>query len=200
MKHNILLFWGCFLPLIYLIGRLIFDGLSANPIEDITHATGWWALVFLLLTLSVTPIRVLFGKNSVLRYRRTLGLFSFFYASLHFLTWLVLDQFFDWKAMLEDVIERPYITVGFVALVLMSLLAITSIYRLRRYMGNAVWLKLHRLVYLILILVLLHFFWLVKKDVTEPLLFILISGILLGYRVDRWVRTQLTRTQSFSEK
>ena len=195
-----LLFSGCLLPLIYLIGRLIFDDLSANPIEDLTHATGWWALVFLLLTLLVTPIRLIFGKNSVLRYRRSLGLFSFFYASLHFLTWLALDQFFDWKAMLEDVIERPYITVGFVALVLMSLLAVTSIYRLRRYMGNAAWLKLHRLVYLILILALLHFFWLVKKDVTEPLVFILISGMLLGYRINRWIRTQLSRTESFSDK
>lgn len=195
-----LLFSGCLLPLIYLIGRLIFDDLSANPIEDLTHATGWWALVFLLLTLLVTPIRLIFGKNSVLRYRRSLGLFSFFYASLHFLTWLALDQFFDWKAMLEDVLERPYITVGFAALVLMSLLAVTSIYRLRRYMGNAAWLKLHRLVYLILILALLHFFWLVKKDVTEPLVFILISGMLLGYRINRWIRTQLSRTESFSDK
>ena len=188
LRLHKLIFWCCLLPLIYLVSRVLFGKLSANPIEDITHSTGWWALVFLLATLSVTPIRVIFKKHRILIYRRTLGLFSFFYAVLHFVTWLALDQFFDWGAMLEDVVERPYITVGFSALFLMSILAITSVYRVRQYMRFTSWLRLHKLVYVILILALLHFFWLVKKDVTEPIIFIFISGFLLGFRIYKWIR------------
>lgn len=156
------------------------DTLGANPIETITHTTGEWALRLLLLTLAVTPARRLFGWSAVAPYRRTLGLLTFTYACLHFSTYLV-DQYFDWEFIVEDVIERPYITVGFTGFLCLLPLAITStrgwIRRLRRRWG-----QLHRLAYVAAIAGVIHFLWLVKADTREPLIYAAVLAALLGVR------------------
>ena len=169
-------------PLGILAWRGATDGFSANPIEDITHFTGDWTLRFLLITLSVTPLRRLTGWNRLLRYRRMLGLFAFFYASLHFLTWLVLDQFFDWDEIVKDIAKRPFITVGFSAFLLLVPLAITSNNRMVQKLG-ARWRTLHKLVYVIGTLGVLHFLWLVKADVREPVIYALVLITLLVLRL-----------------
>ena len=146
--------------------------------------TGEWALRFLLLTLAITPLRKFTRINSFIRYRRMLGLFAFFYASLHFLTYLILDQFFDWQEIIKDIVERPYITVGFVAFVLLIPLAITSTKKMVSRLGSR-WQKLHKLVYLIGILAILHFLWLVKADLLEPLIYSIVLATLLVLRLPR---------------
>lgn len=174
------------IPLIKLIIEGYFDSLGANPIEKITHRTGFWTLSFLLITLTVTPLRRLTGWLWLMRLRRMLGLFAFFYASLHFLTYLVVDQFFDWESIAKDILKRPYITVGFPAFVLMIPLAITSNNRLTRLLGGKRWRLLHRLIYPIAIAGVIHFWWLVKKDITEPLTFALLLAVLLSMRLVYW--------------
>jgi len=156
--------------------------LGANPIEFITHSTGTWTLVFLLITLSVTPLRRLTGRNDLIRYRRMLGLFAFFYACLHFTTYIWLDQFFDWSAIVKDVIKRPFITVGFASFVLLIPLAATSTHAMQRRLKRR-WQQLHRLVYLIAIGGVAHYWWLVKKDITQPALYALALALLLGFRL-----------------
>lgn len=177
------LFVLCLMPLGLLIWRGFTGKLTANPIEFITHTTGWWTLTFLLITLAVTPLRRWLQMPWLLRMRRMLGLFAFFYASLHFLTWLVVDQFFDWEAILKDIAKRPYITVGFTAFMLLLPLAATSTNAMVRRLGAARWQMLHRLVYLIAALGVIHFWWLVKKDVREPALFAVVLALLLGVRL-----------------
>jgi sulfoxide reductase heme-binding subunit YedZ len=177
------LFVVCLMPFGLLIWRGFNGGLTANPIEFITHTTGWWTLAFLLITLSVTPLRRLLDMPWLLRLRRMLGLYAFFYASLHFLTWLVVDQFFDWGAIVKDIVKRPYITVGFSAFVLLLPLAATSTNAMVRRLGAARWQALHRVVYLIAILGVVHFWWLVKKDIREPLIFALVLAVLLAARL-----------------
>ena len=177
----------CLMPLGLLIWRGFTGGLTANPIEFITHTTGWWTLAFLMITLAVTPIRRLLDLPWLLRLRRMLGLYAFFYASLHFLTWLVIDQFFDWEAIVKDIAKRPYITVGFTAFVLLLPLAATSTNAMVRRLGAARWQSLHRLVYVIAVLGVVHFWWLVKKDIREPAVFAMVLTVLLGARlVVRW--------------
>jgi sulfoxide reductase heme-binding subunit YedZ len=176
-------FLVCLMPLGLLVWRGFNGGLTANPIEFITHTTGWWTLAFLLITLSVTPARRFLDMPWLLRLRRMLGLFAFFYASLHFLTWLVVDQFFDWDAIVKDIIKRPYITVGFSAFVLLLPLAATSTNAMVRRLGAARWRALHRAVYVIAILGVVHFWWLVKKDIREPLAFAGVLAVLLGARL-----------------
>lgn len=177
------LFVLCLVPL----GRLVWlgthRGLGANPIEYITHSTGWWTLTFLLITLSVTPLRRLTGWNWLLRLRRMLGLFAFFYVCLHFVTYIWLDQFFDWHSMLKDIAKRPFITVGFTAFLLLIPLAATSTNRMVKRLGARRWQRLHRMVYIIATLGVLHFWWLVKKDIREPLLFGALLGLLLLARL-----------------
>ena len=177
------LFVLCLVPL----GRLVWlgthRGLGANPIEYITHSTGWWTLTFLLITLSVTPLRRLTGWNWLLRLRRMLGLFAFFYVCLHFVTYIWLDQFFDWHSMVKDIAKRPFITVGFTAFLLLIPLAATSTNRMVKRLGARRWQRLHRMVYIIATLGVLHFWWLVKKDIREPLLFGALLGLLLLVRV-----------------
>jgi methionine sulfoxide reductase heme-binding subunit len=175
-------FAACLIPLALLVWRALTGGLTANPIEDITQHTGWWTLAFLLITLSVTPLRRWLDQPWLLRLRRMLGLFAFFYACLHFSTWLVLDQFFDWNAMVKDIIKRPYITIGFSAFVLLLPLAATSTDAMVRRLGARRWQLLHRLVYVIATLGVAHFWWLVKKDIREPLAFALLLALLLGAR------------------
>ncbi len=171
----------CLLPLALLVWDAFTDGLGAEPIEAITHRTGWWGLTLLLVTLAVTPVRRLTGLNRVIQLRRLLGLFAFFYVCLHFLTYL-FDQNFALGYIVEDVVERPYITVGFTAFLLLIPLAITSTKGMIRRLGKR-WQQLHRLVYVAAALGVLHFLWLVKADVREPLLFGAALAVLLAFRL-----------------
>jgi sulfoxide reductase heme-binding subunit YedZ len=177
------IFVAALVPLARLAWLGTHRGLGANPIEYITHSTGWWTLAFLLVTLCVTPLRRASGWAWLLRLRRMLGLFAFFYASLHFLTYIWLDQFFDPREILKDVVKRPFITVGFAAFVLLIPLAATSTNAMVRRLGAARWQWLHRLVYVIAALGVVHFWWLVKKDVSEPFVFALLLAFLLIARL-----------------
>lgn len=184
-KSTKLLFFIVFLtPALALLGQALGGRLGANPVEVMTHETGEWGLRFLLLTLAVTPARRLTGWNGLQRYRRMLGLFAFFYVCLHFSIYLVFDHWFDLRAILEDIVERPYITVGFAAFVLLIPLALTSTRGMIRRLGRR-WQPLHRLVYVIAVLAVLHFLWLVKADLLEPLVYAVLLALLLGYRVWR---------------
>lgn len=182
---KVVLFLVCLIPLGEL-GLAAFGlwglSLGANPVESLIHGLGTWSLNFLLITLAVTPLRKITGWAWLLRFRRMLGLFAFFYVSLHFLTYAGIDQGFALQYILEDIVERPYITIGFLALVLLVPLAITSNRFMVRKLG-ARWKKLHRLVYLIAILGVWHYYWLVKADLLEPLIYAGILAFLLGYRV-----------------
>ncbi len=182
-----LLFLACLLPLARLVVLAFTGGLGANPIEFVTHSTGTWTLVLLLVTLSVTPLRRLSGRPGLLRYRRMLGLFAFFYACLHFMTYIWWDQFFDWAAMAKDVVKRPFITVGFAAFLGLIPLAVTSNKRMMRRLGRH-WQQLHRLIYLIAAAGVIHYWWLVKRDITKPAIYGLILALLLGYRIGVWWR------------
>jgi len=177
-----LVFSASLLPLAWLFWLGWNDQLGANPVETLTHRTGDWSLRFLLLTLAVTPARRLTGWNGIQRFRRMLGLFAFFYVCLHFSVYLVFDQFFDLSAIFADIAKRPYITVGFAAFLLLIPLAATSTNRMIKRLGRN-WQRLHRLVYLIGILGVLHYLWLVKADIREPLLYAAILAGLLGYRL-----------------
>lgn len=187
------LFLLCLVPALQLALGMQADTLGANPIEAITHASGEWTLRFLLITLAVTPLRRLTGLHWLLRLRRMLGLFAFAYGVAHFLTYLWLDQFFDWTAIAHDILKRPFITVGFAALVLMTPLAATSNAFAIRRMGGRKWQALHRAVYAIAILGVLHYWWLVKADVLEPAIYALLLAALLGVRA--WWREQERRRQ-----
>ncbi len=175
-------FFVCLLPLIRLIWLGAHDRLSANPIEFIERSTGYWALVILLATLSLTPIRIISGRVWQLQLRRMLGLFMFFYVCLHISIYVWLDYSFDWPAIVKDIIKHPYVLVGFSAFMLTLPLAITSNTRMIKRLRER-WKQLHQLVYLIAILGVVHFWWLVKKDISEPLLFATVLIILLGIRV-----------------
>lgn len=157
--------------------------LGANPIEVITRSTGKWTLVFLLLTLSITPGRKLLNQPWLIRFRRMLGLFAFFYVSLHFITYIWLDKFFDVHEMLVDIAKRKFITVGFTAFVLLIPLAVTSTTDWIRRLGGQRWRRLHQLIYVSAVLGVLHFLWLVKFDTRRPIYYGTVLAILLGYRV-----------------
>jgi methionine sulfoxide reductase heme-binding subunit len=174
------------LPLVVLLRRAFAEGLGADPIETLTHHTGWWGLVFLLATLAVTPLRRLTGWNRVIGVRRLLGLFAFFYVALHFGVYL-LDQEMVFAYVREDVLERPYITAGFTAFVLMIPLAVTSTRGMIRRLGGKRWQRLHRLVYASAVLGVVHFLWSVKADVREPLVFAGVLAVLLALRLP-WTR------------
>ena len=190
-----LLFALCLVPLALLLTAFFQDALGANPIETITHATGDWTLRFLLITLAVTPLRKLTGWHWLVRLRRMLGLYAFFYGTLHLGTYIVLDQFFDWHAVVLDVLKRPYITVGFSAFVLMVPLAVTSTNAMIRRLGGRRWQALHRSVYAIAILGVVHYWWLVKADVFEPLIYGAILAVLLGLRA-WWRELERQRQQA----
>ncbi|AVG14743.1 sulfoxide reductase heme-binding subunit YedZ [Chromobacterium vaccinii] len=178
---KVLLFIVCLLPLAR-AAWIVLSGEAVNPVEFITRSTGTWTLAWLLATLAMTPLRRLTGQAWPLKCRRMLGLFAFFYASLHFTTYVWLDQFFDWHHILKDIAKRPFITVGFAAIVLMSPLALTSTQGwMRRLKRN--WGKLHRLVYPVAILAVTHYWWLVKKDITQPLIYAAVLACLLGLRL-----------------
>jgi sulfoxide reductase heme-binding subunit YedZ len=177
-----LLFIACLVPLAQLGFNYYSDDLTANPIEYITRFTGSWALLILLASLTVTPLRKLTGWNELIKSRRMLGLFAFFYAALHFATYMVLDLFFDFAAIGKDILKRPYITVGFSALVLMIPLALTSNAAMIRRLGKR-WQQLHYLAYVCAILGVVHFYWLVKADIRRPVQYGAALALLLGFRL-----------------
>ncbi|WP_455221286.1 sulfite oxidase heme-binding subunit YedZ [Kaarinaea lacus] len=172
----------CLLPLVTLVWDGFHDALGANPVEKITHRTGDWTLRLILLTLTVTPLRKLFNWKFLMRYRRMLGLFAFFYASLHFSTYLVFDHFFDFSEIAKDILKRPYVTVGFTGFVLMIPLAITSTNKMKKRLGKN-WKRLHQLVYVVAVCGILHYLWLVKADILLPLVYAAILIVLLTIRV-----------------
>ena len=186
------IFVACLIPLARLVWFAFQGNLSANPIEFITRSLGTWTLVFLLITLSITPLRKLLNQPWLIKLRRMLGLFAFFYASLHFVTYIWLDQFFDLQAIYKDVIKRPFITVGFASFLLLIPLAVTSTNNMVRRLGGKRWQKLHRLVYLIAIGGVVHYWWLVKKDITQPVIYAAVLAILLGYRIFVYLRKDKT--------
>ncbi len=163
--------------------------LTADPIAYITHYTGDWTIRFLLITLSVTPLRKLFGLPKLARYRRMLGLFAFFYGCLHLMTWVWLDKFFDPHEMVKDVIKRRFITAGMTAFALMLPLAVTSTAGWVRRLGFERWQRIHRLIYFSALAGVIHYYWLVKSDVRLPLLYGGILAVLMLYRVTIWLRT-----------
>lgn len=181
------------LPLAYYGWGAWHDTLSANPIEAVTRGMGTWTLNFLLITLAVTPLRKLTGWHAALRLRRMLGLFTFFYAVLHLTSYLWFDQFFDWSEIAQDILKRPFITVGMAAFVLLVPLAATSSNYAIRRLGGRRWQALHRTVYAIAILAVLHYSWLVKADQSQPLLYGGILLVLLGLRA--WWREKERREQ-----
>jgi sulfoxide reductase heme-binding subunit YedZ len=174
-------------PALSLAVRALAGRLGANPIETVTHVTGEWTLRLLLATLAVTPARRWLGWSALAPYRRTLGLLAFSYACLHFSTWLALDHFFDWPAIVDDVVERPYVTAGFAAFLCLVPLAITSTRGWVRRLGRR-WLALHRLAYAAGALGVVHFLWLVKADLLEPLLYAAVLLGLLALRLRRRAR------------
>lgn len=183
-----LLFAVSLLPFVWLVRNGVWGELGANPVETISRYTGDWTLRLLLITLAVTPLRRLTGWQGLQRLRRMLGLFAFFYACLHVTTYLWLDQFFAPDAIAEDVLERPYITVGFASFLMLIPLAITSTRGMMKRLGGRRWQRLHRLVYLIACGGVLHFLWLVKSDLAQPLVYALVLALLLGYRLVGAVR------------
>jgi sulfoxide reductase heme-binding subunit YedZ len=182
-QFKALLFVVCLYPL----GRLAWFAtrgeLGANPVEFTIRSLGTWALTFLLITLAVTPLRRLTGWNALIRVRRMLGLFAFFYVCLHFVTYIGIDQFFDFRAIWADIVKRPYITIGVACFLLLAPLAITSTNAMQRRLGGRRWQQLHRLVYVVAIGAVVHYWMLVKKDVRQPLLYGVILGILLLVRL-----------------
>jgi sulfoxide reductase heme-binding subunit YedZ len=192
------LFAACLAPLARLAWLGWSDGLGANPIELITRHLGTWTLNFLLITLAVTPLRHFTGWHWLVRLRRLLGLYAFFYALLHFLTYLWLDQFFDWAAIVKDIVKRPFITAGFAAFVLLIPLATTSSAAMVKRLGGRRWTQLHRSVYAIAIIGIFHYWWLVKQDVTLPLLYAVLLGALLGLRALRLAGRKQRQPASYS--
>ena len=191
-RLRVALFGVCLVPFAQLLYNAFSDNLGANPIDAITRHTGSWALILLLVTLSVTPARKILGLNGLVKYRRMLGLFAFFYATLHFATFLVLDHFFDFAAILKDIMKRPYVTAGFTGFVLLVPLAITSTTGMIRRLGKR-WQQLHRLVYIAALAGVIHFYWLVKADIRRPAQYGFVLALLLGYRLFAGGRATLKR-------
>ena len=183
-----LVFVGLLVPAALLVRDAFTGNLSANPIEDITHRLGWWGLTILLATLAVTPLRRVTGWSQLISLRRMVGLAAFCYLSLHFLTYVVLDQFFSVRDIVDDVANRPYITVGFASYALLVPLAVTSTKKMVRRLGGKRWVRLHRLVYVAAAGGVLHFLWLVKADARDPTIFGVVLVALLGFRI--WMRRE----------
>jgi len=175
-------FCAALVPFALLLYAAWQNTLGANPLESVMRGTGDWTLRFLLLSLAMTPLRRLLGRGWPIRFRRMLGLFAFFYACLHFLIWLVLDQELSWTNIFADIVKRPFVTVGFLAWLMLVPLALTSTRAAMRRLGRN-WSRLHRLVYVVAVLGVLHFVWLVKADLLEPLVYAGILGLLLLLRL-----------------
>jgi methionine sulfoxide reductase heme-binding subunit len=191
------LFAVCLAPFGWLAWRAWNQNLTPNPIEYITHYTGDWAIRFVVFTLAVTPLRRLLSLPRLIRYRRMLGLFAFFYASLHFLTWFVLDKFFDFHAILDDFTKRPFIIAGLTAFLCLLPLAVTSTAGWIRRLGGKRWQMLHRLIYVTAIAAVIHYYWLVKSDIRLPVFYGCLVAVELLYRLGAWAlraRTARSRT------
>ncbi|HYW39975.1 MAG TPA: protein-methionine-sulfoxide reductase heme-binding subunit MsrQ [Terriglobales bacterium] len=180
---KIAIFLAALIPLERLVWKAFHDGLGANPIEVITHSTGDWTLILVLTTLSITPLRRITRQYWLIGLRRMIGLFAFFYGTLHFLTYIWLDKFFDIHEMLKDIAKRRFITVGFSAFVLLIPLALTSTAWSIRRLGGKNWQRLHRLIYFTGILAVVHYAWLVKADLRKPIEYGVVLSLLLLYRV-----------------
>lgn len=189
-------FLACLVPLGLLTWKAFHGLLGANPIEVITHATGDWTMRFLLITLSITPLRKLLGIPSLIRFRRMLGLYAFFYGCLHFMTWLWLDKFFDWHEMEADVLKRKFITIGMLGFLLLIPLAVTSTAGWIRRLGGKNWQWLHRLIYISALAGVIHYAWLVKADLRKPLQYAAILGVLMLYRAVVWVAPRLRTSRA----
>jgi sulfoxide reductase heme-binding subunit YedZ len=189
-------FIACLGPLARLGWKAYQQQLGANPIEVITHSTGDWTLIFLLVTLSLTPLRKLTGQPWLIRYRRMFGLFAFFYVVLHFLTYIWLDKFFDVHAMLADIAKRKFITVGFTGFLLLIPLALTSTSGWIRRLGGKRWQALHRLIYFSAIAGVIHYWWLVKADIRKPRDYAIVLSVLLGYRIVVWMKPKFAARSS----
>jgi len=188
-----LVFTACMVPAMYLLAGALGSwgvSLGADPVKVLLHTCGNWALKFLLITLLITPLRQLTHSIFWLRFRRMFGLFAFFYAVLHFLIYVILDQSGSLSAVWQDIVKRPYITIGMLALLLLIPLAATSTAGMQRRLGRR-WLVLHRLIYLVTILGVWHYWWGVKKDIREPLLYACILAALLGYRVIKQLKPKM---------
>jgi sulfoxide reductase heme-binding subunit YedZ len=179
---KVVLFAACLVPLALVAVDALGGRLGANPIEAILNRFGFWTLTFLMLSLAPTALRIVTGSGAAVRYRRTIGLFAFAYGCLHFATYVGLDQFFDLAAILEDVVKRRFIAIGFAAFVLLVPLAVTSNNRAVRRLGFVRWQRLHRLVYVSAVLGVVHFVWRVKADLQVPLIFATVLAALLGLR------------------
>lgn len=182
------LFVLCLVPVLVLLGRGFTGNLSANPVEFIEHATGDWTLRFLLITLCITPLRKNFDQPLLIRFRRMLGLFAFFYVCVHLLMYLTFDQMFDPRGIYADVVKRPYITVGTAGFLTLIPLAITSTAAMVRRLGPKRWQFLHRLVYFCALAGVIHYYWLVKSDVREPAMYGAILALLMLYRMRMWTQ------------
>lgn len=182
-----MVFMLCLLPMASIVWKIFYGDLGANPIQTITFATGDWVLRFLLITLAISPLRQWFGLSALMRFRRMLGLYVFFYAFCHFLIWFVADHSLDFGDMVEDIIKRPYITLGFSGLMLLIPLAVTSNNAMVRKLGKN-WKRLHQLVYVIIVLGVLHYLWLTKADYFVPGIYAVIAVILLAQRlkIKKW--------------
>ena len=185
---KLVLFPTALVPLARLAWKAFHDGLGANPIEVITHSTGDWTLILILATLAIAPLRRLTRQYWLIGVRRMIGLFAFFYGTLHFLTYIWLDKFFDLHEMLKDIEKRRFITVGCTAFVLMIPLALTSTAWSIRRLGGKNWQRLHRLIYLTGILGVVHYIWLVKADLRKPLEYGAVLTLLLSYRIAIWAK------------
>jgi len=183
-------FLACLAPLGRLVWRAFHADLGANPIEFITHATGDWTMRFLLITLAITPLRRLTRQYWLIGWRRMLGLFAFFYGTLHLMTWLWLDKFFDPHEMWADIVKRRFISAGMTAFALMIPLAVTSTRWAIRKLGGKRWQWLHRLIYLSAVAGVIHYIWLVKADLRKPLEYASVLGVLLVYRVVAWLASR----------
>ena len=180
---KLILHFLCWLPLVRLIIAWYRDDLTANPIEFLTHSTGTWTLVILLASLSITPLRKIKALNWIIKFRKLLGLYAFLYVCLHFTIYIVLDHFFDWARIGQDIAKRPYVTVGFAAFVMLVPLALTSNkFSIRKLTGKR-WQQLHWLVYPAAICGVVHYYWLVKADITQPLIYALILMLLFSVRL-----------------
>lgn len=179
------------LPCLLLIKDAATDRLGANPIEALHFGFGDWALRFLCISLALTPIKILTGQSWPIRFRRMVGLFAFFYASLHLLVFIVLDLSFSWQAFKDEVPKSPYILMGLLTFFLLTPLALTSTKKMQKKLGRS-WVKLHRLVYVAGVTAVIHYFWLVKADYTEPLIYAAIISMLLGIRIIVYCRKKVS--------
>ena len=180
---RLVLFVNALVPLVLLLWDVWHKRVGANPLEFVTRTTGMLALVFLVLSLAVTPVRTVTGVNQIVKFRRMLGLFAFFYGSLHLMTYVAFDRFFNLKSIPADILKRPFIAIGMTALVLMIPLALTSTNKMVKRLGGKNWSRLHRVVYLAGIAGVLHYWMLVKSDTRLPLTFAFLVAVLLGYRL-----------------